>query len=182
MTETTEPTALDTYKELAAEINMLSIRIEAIVKLRSAAMSNVAASLNLVLLENGMLSNIVWVYKRLDQNYIVFEAYKDHTRNTLLSFLGVKAGAYAEYDLKRTEDHDHVIVTLSITPHREELYIHRDHIYRLVTEYRLANIRKDFINAHITSSKNLIDVLSSVLYAVEDARYSNKSKEPIREN
>jgi len=57
-TETTEPIALDTYKELAAEINMLSVRVEALVKLRRAAMSNVASSLNLVLLENGMLRNI----------------------------------------------------------------------------------------------------------------------------
>lgn len=175
-TETTEPIALDTYKELAAEINMLSVRVEALVKLRRAAMSNVASSLNLVLLENGMLRNISWIYKHIDLNYVVFEALKDHAHATLMTFLGIKAGTYADYDLKRTEDNDHVIITLSITPQQEQLYIDRDYISRVITEYRLVNICTDIVDAHITSGKDINDVLTSILYAVGAARYSDQAK------
>ncbi len=175
-TETTETAALDTYKELAAEINMLSIRMEALVKIRRAAMTNVSPALNNVLLENDMLSNIVWVYKHIDQNYVVFEARKDHTRDTLMAFLGVKVGTYADYDLKRTEDNDHVIVTLSITPQREQLYIDRDHIARVITEYRLVNIFTPIVDTYITSSKDLIGVLTAVLSSVGAARFSASLK------
>ena len=178
----TAQTALDTYKETAAQINEISARIETLIKLRSAAMSNVSPALNNVLLENDMLRNIVWEYKHIDQNYIVFVAYKDHTRDTLLEFLNAKEGTYADYDLKRTADNDRVIITLSITPQREQLYIDRDYIARVIKEYRLVGIRTNIINARITSSNDLIDVLSSILIAVADARSPDQPKGSHREN
>jgi len=93
-----------------------------------------------------------------------------------MTFLGIKAGTYADYDLKRTEDNDHVIITLSITPQQEQLYIDRDYISRVITEYRLVNICTDIVDAHITSGKDINDVLTSILYAVGAARYSDQAK------
>jgi len=170
-----EQIALDTYKEATTEINALATRIETLVKLRYTAIANVSSLLNRVLLENNMLSNIVWKYHfiTVDQNYIVFNAYKDHTRDTLLSFLDVKKGTYADYDLKRTEDNDHVILTLSITPSQEQLYIDRDHISSIIKEYHLVNIFTPSIDIHITAANDLIEVLSVILIAVQDERFTD---------
>ena len=169
-------TALEDYKTAASEINALSERIDALYKLRTASVKSISPALNLVLKENGLLRNIMWVYKSIDQNHIIFEARHDNSLEALLEFLGIKERpTHADYDLKRTEDNDHVIVTLSITPTRVELYIDRDYVLSVVNEYRLTKIFTGIINAHIEASYDLAETLSNIILAVEQARYAQET-------
>jgi len=171
-------TALDAYLDHANAINSLTKKINDLTSLRSTMLHKTTPLLKDVIKEGGYLSDARWDYKTIEQNEVIFTLFSSGDSAPLEELINADSKlTYIEYDFERSSDNDHVTLSLLIGFNGIELHIHRDHIYRLVREYHLVNIFTDVINAHITLGKDINDILTSTLCAVEDARLATRKEE-----
>jgi len=138
-------TALDTYKQYAAQVSATNEEIESLYAKRNGQIRELSALLADVLHERNYISALTWSLDSLDQSEIILRAAHDAAFDELKAFLSAKNNTY--YDLMRSPDNDLVILELVYVTSPEEFFlkIHREFLLQALEKFNIANFNRTSI-------------------------------------